>query len=179
MRPLLTVALMGMAFMIVPGAHASRELSLSQGFRTCVAVRDVGLMSDLMRTVWDLPFRKSGAFEKEHGSRIKTGTLTQSRLGPLDSSMASTEARVELSGQDKLLGIPARAVSAVTCEEGCGISVWELEFGKLSLSDIRRLRTWVRAAPKTAWDMDPGSPIAVQLVVRATGEVSLVCDIST
>ena len=81
--------------------------------------------------------------------------------------------------QRNLLGIPARAVSAVTCEEGCGISVWELEFGKLSLSDIRRLRTWVRAAPKTAWDMDPGSPIAVQLVVRATGEVSLVCDIST
>ena len=119
MRPRLTVALMGMAFMIVPGAHASRELSLSQEFRTCVAVRDVGLMSDLMRTVWDLPFRKSGAFEKEHGPRIKTGTLTQSRLGPLDSSMASTEARVELSGQDKLLGIPARAVSAVTCEEGC------------------------------------------------------------
>lgn len=157
---------------------ASSTVSLGSGFRTCVDMNKVQLMADLMRMAWDPLFRQRNSIQAAFVGRIKPGTLTIDALNPSNPDTAATEARAVLTGQDRLLGLPILAVSAITCEGGCGLSIWTLELGKLSLNDKKRLLTWVRTAPQTIWDTDPDTPIKVQFVDNPDG-VSLVCDTST
>lgn len=179
MKPSLSSLLLACALAAANSSYAASAVSLSSGFRTCIDIGKVRLMTDLMRTAWDPLFRQRNSIEAAFVGRIKPGSLAIDALDPSDPDTAATEARVVLTGRDRLLGLPILALSAITCEGGCGLSIWTLELGKLRLKDKKRLLAWVRTAPQTIWDTDPDTPIKVQFVENPGGGVSLVCDTST
>lgn len=177
MKTLLLILLLGSNVTFADESQIPNELSLSDGFRTCVDIGNVGLAHNLMRSIWDEHYKKRNSFEIAHSSQIKPNTLViePASLPGIDDAMW---ARVELKGRFLVAGVPARAVTATTCAGGCGLSMWTLEFGKLSLENKKRLLTWVHNSPRTIWDSSPETPIKVQFMEATDGAVELFCNVS-
>lgn len=146
---------------------------IEDAFHSCAHLPQIAVAGNLMHAVWNPVVRAT--YESAHPTTIQAGSLT---LTPFTSEGGERlgSATAVFRHPVSVAGIPAHSLTATTCTEGCGWSVWTLNFGKRSESEIAKLRAWARRAPVTS-DESLGS-IKVGLIVDIDRETKLVCDLS-
>lgn len=153
-------------------AHADSKKqtsSLAAAFESCIDMGDNPLAHGLMTTIWDPGTRAT--FQSKFGGLAR-------KLQHTNFDDAGTVASIELVSPPLVAGSAPKALTALTCPEGCGLAVFTLEFGVLPPAQKVRLQAWVRQARATRWE-PTGEMLKVELRTNKRGEQALVCDVST
>lgn len=152
-------------------AHADSKKqtsSLAAAFESCIDMGDNPLAHGLMTTIWDPGTRAT--FQSKFGGLAR-------KLQHTNFDDAGTVASIELDSPPLVAGSAPKALTALTCPEGCGLAVFTLEFGVLPPAQKVRLQAWVRQARATRWE-PTGEMLKVELRTNKRGEQALVCDVS-
>jgi hypothetical protein len=142
------------------------EGRLDAAFHTCVSLYSHPLAGALMRTIGDRAARD--AFEQAHSAAVRSFSIEREH--------GYATATATLRDGIAVAGVPVRAIYASTCELECPLSVWGLEFGRVTEQQLMALKAWAESAPSTPTDTH--GDIKVQLSATPEGETILVCDVS-
>lgn len=164
---LLTLTLLLSSFSAYAGARQS-STSLLEAFRTCVALPSNTLAHDLMRSAWDEDAKTR--FLAQH-PEARAVSVTPDKADPSIVSATAT-----LKDAPTIAGLQPKSVSAWTCEGGCGLALWALNFGPLNDKEFRRLEAWTQRVP--ASKMMDLPDVRVEALKQPDGGTSLVCSLS-